>query len=421
VTAWDAPHPLVPLSVAVRYSDATVVPTRQQRYDAMKDTARVLRSPLVWDRTAALSVVLAVCAWVFDAALDTYVFHLGSLRARLFPLNDDDIWHRAASIGIFLILSVYCHVIIAQRKRVEAERAQLLLREQAARRQAEEAVRVRDAFLAAASHDLRTPLATIVSRTGLRHGRVARQQDLPATWLADQLEALGDAAQAMLEAVEGITDAARLQMGRALILRVETVDLSALVRTIVRRVTAASAWSGAAPLEASIAEGVLVQGDRARLRRVVENLVGNAVKYSPEGTPVQVEVRATEEGAVLAVRDRGVGIAQDELPHIFRPFYRAATAGDVPGAGLGLTSAKTIVEQHGGQIRVASALGVGTTAVVVLPPPGQRSTPRGAHDAGPQEATERQGRAGSTPGGHESGVVPGPVTDRTSVLLAHYG
>jgi signal transduction histidine kinase len=84
---------------------------------------------------------------------------------------------------------------------------------------------------------------------------------------------------------------------------------------------------------------------------------------------VRVEVRATDEGAVLAVRDRGVGIADDELPHIFSLFYRASTARDVPGAGIGLASTKTIVQQHGGQISVASALGAGTTVIVVLPHP----------------------------------------------------
>jgi signal transduction histidine kinase len=298
----------------------------------------------------------------------------------------------------------YARASVAQQKRhVEALRASeeqlqiVLAREQEARRQAEEAVRVRDAFLAATSHDLRTPLATIVSRTGLLQGRVVRQQNLPAAWLSGQLDAMGEAAQAMFEAVEGITDAARLQMGRELLLRVEAVDLSALVRSIVRTFNEASLWSGAAPLEASIGAGVLVQGDRARLRRVVENIVGNAVKYSPQGRPVQVEVRATEEGAVLVVRDRGVGIAEDELPQIFRPFYRASTVGDVPGAGIGLASAKTIVEQHGGQIRVASALGVGTTMVVVLPPAGHRPAPRRAPDAGTQEQTDRRDNRGRTP------------------------
>ena len=354
------------------------------------------------------SLVLAVLAWLFEAALDAFVFYSGPWHERLFPLNDtNEIWHRLETVTFLLIFSLYSQAVMAKRKRVEADRAQSLRREQEASRCCEQAVRVRDAFLAAASHDLRTPLATIVSRTDLLQGRLVRQQDLPAAWLSGQLDAMGEAAQAMLETVEGITDAARLQMGRELILRVEAVDLSALVGTIVRTFNEASLWSGAAPLEASIGEGVLVQGDRARLRRVVENLLGNAVKYSPQGTPVQVEVRATAEGAVLVVRDRGVGIAEDELPQIFRPFYRASTARDVPGAGIGLASAKTIVEQHGGQIRVASALGVGTTVVVVLPPAGQRPAPRGAPEAWPQEQTQRRDSSGRTP--VEAVTRPGPA------------
>jgi signal transduction histidine kinase len=363
-----------------------------------------------------MSVVLAVCAWLIEAALDAFVFRLGPLRERLLPLNDtNEIWMRVEAIGIFLILSVYCQVIITHRKRVEAEHAQAQLREHEARRCCEQAVRARDAFVAAVSHDLRTPLATIVSRTDLVQGRLGRQQDLPAAWLADQMDAMGEAAQAMLAAVEGITDAARLQMGCELLLRVEAVDLSALVRTMVRTFNESRVWSGAAPLEASIAEGVLVEGDRARLRRVVENIVGNAVKYSPEGTPVQVEVRATEEGAVIAVRDRGVGIAEDELPHLFRPFYRASTARDVPGAGIGLASAKMIVEQHGGQIRVASALGVGTTVVVVLPPPRTVPTTM-APGAWAQELTDRQGRTVGPRRSRETRPGPGPVTGRTGGL-----
>src|SRR5919202_5050588 len=378
-------------------SEATAIRTRQQRYNAMKD--RIIRFLLAGNRTVVIGVVLAVFAGMIQAALDAFVFRLGPLHERQFPLNDPtEIWMRVEATGTFLILSVYCHVIIAQRKRVEAERAQALLREQEARRQAEQAMRVRDDFLTAASHDLRTPLATIVSRTGLLQGRLGRQQLLPAEWLADQLDAMGDAAQAMLAAVEGITDAARLQMGRELVLRVEAVDLSALVRTIVRTFNEASAWSGAAPVQAFISEGVLVSGDRARLRRVVENIVGNAVKYSPDGTPVRVEVCATAEGAVLAVRDWGVGIADDELPHIYSLFYRASTAGDVPGAGIGLASTKTIVEQHGGHISVESALGVGTTVNVVLPPPG--TVP---HLDGPTVRGPRRRQTGvAAAGGHPS-------------------
>jgi signal transduction histidine kinase len=190
-------------------------------------------------------------------------------------------------------------------------------------------------------------------------------------------------------------------MGRELLLRVEVMDLSALVRTIVRTFNETRLWSRATPVEASIAEGVLVEGDRARLRRVVENLVGNAVKYSPDGTPVQVEVRATDEGAIIAVHDRGVGIADDELPHIFSPFYRASTAGDMPGAGLGLTSAKTIVEQHGGQIRVASALGEGTHGGRGPPSPPHRPHRNGQLARGLQE------EAGGAAGGHGDHALVG--------------
>ena len=108
-----------------------------------------MRSLLGWDRTAAISVGLAVCAWLFDAALDSFVFRLGPLHQRLFPLNDpNEIWQRAEAIGIFLILSVYCHVIIAQRKRAEAEQVQAQLREREAHRCCDQAVRVRDAFVA---------------------------------------------------------------------------------------------------------------------------------------------------------------------------------------------------------------------------------------------------------------------------------
>jgi signal transduction histidine kinase len=208
------------------------------------------------DNLLLISLVLAVLTWIFEVALDSFVFRLGPLHERLFPLNDpNEIWMRVEGIGMFLILSVYCQVIITHRKRVEAEHAQSQLREHEARRCCEQAVRVRDHFLAAVSHDLRTPLATIVSRTDLVQGRLGRQQDCPATWLSDQMDAMGEAAHAMLEAVEGITDAARLQMGCELLLRVEAVDLSALVRTIVRTFNEASLWSGAAPLEASIGAG----------------------------------------------------------------------------------------------------------------------------------------------------------------------
>jgi signal transduction histidine kinase len=271
--------------------------------------------------------------------------------------------------------SVTKHRQTAEALRASEERLQAVVaREQEARQRAEEAhrlaeaaVRVRDEFLTAASHDLRTPLACIVSRVDMLQRRLERRQALPEAWLGEKVGALREAAGSMLSIVEGIVDAAHLQMGRTLTLQWGTVDLGALVCTVVDSINETSAWCAAAPVLMDTAASCVVWGDRARLERVLLNVIGNAVKYSPDGASVQVAVRMQEGWDVVVVRDSGVGIPADELPHIFTHFYRASTARGFPGSGLGLAGAKTIVEQHGGHIRVQSAVDQGTTVVVSLP------------------------------------------------------
>jgi signal transduction histidine kinase len=112
---------------------------------------------------------------------------------------------------------------------------------------------------------------------------------------------------------------------------------------------------------------VVVEGDGMRLERVLQNVIGNAVKYSPGGTPVQVQVSRQEDWAVITVRDGGVGIPADELPHIFSKYYRASTSIGIKGTGIGLAGAKAIVAQHGGHITLDSIVGQGTTVVISLP------------------------------------------------------
>jgi signal transduction histidine kinase len=112
--------------------------------------------------------------------------------------------------------------------------------------------------------------------------------------------------------------------------------------------------------------------DEARVQRVLANLLTNAIKYSPKGGAVRVTVTTTDgpdgKSALLIVRDEGVGIPQDDLPHIFGRFSRAANAvGRFPGTGLGLASARELVELHGGTICVESDEGKGSTFVVRLP------------------------------------------------------
>jgi len=100
---------------------------------------------------------------------------------------------------------------------------------------------------------------------------------------------------------------------------------------------------------------------------VVQNVVGNAVKYSPDGAPVQVSVGGDAEWVSIIVRDHGVGVPADELPRLFARFYRASTSKGIAGTGIGLAGSRTIVEQHGGRIMLESAVGEGTTVTVLLP------------------------------------------------------
>jgi len=177
-----------------------------------------------------------------------------------------------------------------------------------------------------------------------------------------QVDEIDAATTRLRVAIDEIDDAAHLAVGRELALAREPVDLGELARAVAREF----ALQRAVAVEAPDAP-LLVAGDRARLDRALQNLIGNAIKYSPPAAAVAVTVTRGVAAAVIAVRDRGVGIPAAELPHIFERYYRAATARGIAGSGLGLTGAKAIVERHGGTIVAESAESTGTTVTVTLP------------------------------------------------------
>lgn len=288
------------------------------------------------------------------------------------------------------VLSIYMNRLLYVQLATHAESLRSLhQREHEARAAAETALRVRDHFLRSASHDLRTPLAMIMGRLERVELRLERGRAVEPAWLAEQTATMSRAAERMLSTVEEITDAAQLQIGQTLALRLAVVDLGEVVRAIAGMVADANTWPGAPSVSLETAEGVLVEGDRARLERVVQNIVGNAVKYSPHGTPVEVrlQVQEDERAVILTVRDHGVGIPPEDLPRLFTPFYRASTSIGIAGTGIGLAGCKAIVEQHDGQIAIASAPGEGTTVTVTLPkaalaPEGQDDADRDLELAG---------------------------------------
>ena len=225
-------------------------------------------------------------------------------------------------------------------------------------------------LLATLSHDLQQPLALIKGRAQLMRRQLMRGEALPVDRLADGLAAIESRVDDIVEQMRELLDSTRLELGQPLELHREETDLITVAHQVVE------AWQAASErhrLEVRADNPRLESNvDPVRIRRVLSNLVSNAIKYSPEGGDVVITVRR-EDGvaqpvAVLSVSDQGMGIRPDALAHIFERFYRSPRAvGIVGGSGLGLASARQIVEQHGGSIEVQSVEGQGSVFSVRLP------------------------------------------------------
>jgi signal transduction histidine kinase len=183
------------------------------------------------------------------------------------------------------------------------------------------------------------------------------------------LDSIDAAATRMTSLIDELLDVAKLQAEQPLEMQREAVDLTALTRQMVEEVRRAS---GREAIEVRTeAPGLVGFWDSRQLGRVLENLLGNAVKYSPNGEPVDVAiVREERDGgawAVLTVRDHGIGIPEADVPHVFERFHRGGNVGGIGGSGIGLAAARRIVVQHGGTIAVESREGEGSAFTVRLP------------------------------------------------------
>ncbi|MEA3549461.1 MULTISPECIES: sensor histidine kinase [Pseudarthrobacter] len=225
-------------------------------------------------------------------------------------------------------------------------------------------------FAADASHELRTPLVTIRGFSELyRHGALTTEEDV-----ATAMGRIESEAKRMGSMVEDLLLLARLDEQRPL--QQKPVDLQLLAHDAVVD-TQASDRSRAISLtglDGGPAAAAPVLGDEAKLRQVVGNLVGNALRYTPEGSPIElaVGVRAREDGqlrSVIEVRDHGPGISEEDASKVFERFYRADTSRtrETGGSGLGLAIVAAIVGSHGGSVRVENTDGGGATLVVSLP------------------------------------------------------
>jgi len=248
-----------------------------------------------------------------------------------------------------------------------ADRCALALDNARLHSQLQETIRAREAFLASLAHDLKTPLtasmgyAQLMRREATTAGRSASARRV-AEWAAIIEENTARAAGLLDE----LLDIARLEAGHSLELGRRPTDLVALAE---RAATAHRRGKERHRITVGAQEPALVGAwDAARLARVLDNLLGNAVKYSPNGGEIAVRLMRDGPWAVLTVADHGLGIPAEDRSRIFERFQRGRNvAGRVAGSGVGLAGVRHVVEQHGGSIAVESQEGVGSTFTVRLP------------------------------------------------------
>jgi PAS domain S-box-containing protein len=254
---------------------------------------------------------------------------------------------------------------IHDRKRAEAERAELLERERVARAEAQEAVRIRDVFLSVASHELKNPLTALLGQAQLlvrraERGGTMREQEIHS------LNVIAAQASRLNKMILALLDVSRLETGQLSIERAP-LDLGALARQVVTEVQPTLEKHTLTYHGPDVP--IMIEGDALRLEQVLHNLVQNAIKYSPGGGQVSVRLVPCETTVGVSVTDEGLGIPQEALPRLFHRFYRASNAEEhsIAGMGIGLYVVREIVRLHGGTVTVESTEDVGSTFTIVLP------------------------------------------------------
>ncbi|NJK67089.1 MAG: PAS domain-containing protein [Microcoleus sp. CSU_2_2] len=253
---------------------------------------------------------------------------------------------------------------VTDRKRIEAEREQLLQREQVARETAENANRIKDEFLAVLSHELRSPLSPILGWSSL-----LQTGKLDASKTTRALATIERNAKLQAELIEDLLDVSRILQGK-LSLNVSPVNLASTIQAAIETVRLA-AEAKSIQVEVDIDPNAsYVSGDATRLQQVVWNLLSNAVKFTPNGGRVQIRLTQADDRAAIAIRDNGQGIAREFLPYVFDYFRQADSASTrkFGGLGLGLAIVRHLVELHGGTVASDSpGEGLGATFTVKLP------------------------------------------------------
>ncbi|MFN8591727.1 MAG: ATP-binding protein [Thermomicrobiales bacterium] len=245
---------------------------------------------------------------------------------------------------------------------------------------------LKSALLAAVSHDLRTPLASIkASATSLLDTSI----DWNPTVRQELLTAIDEETDRLSLMVSNLLDLSRIE-GGALRPQKDWYDVDELIADVYDRM---AARTQSHPIAIAIAPDLpAIRFDYVEIAQVLVNLIENAVKYTPAGTPIEISARRAPHAIEISVRDEGPGIPRAQQDRVFEKFYRAPSGTGAPGAGIGLAISKGLVEAHGGEISLDSASGKGTTFRFTLPiadEPEPGPSAAGHVDAGGTRASAR--------------------------------
>jgi PAS domain S-box-containing protein len=266
---------------------------------------------------------------------------------------------------------------VTAKKLAEEERSALLLRERDARRQAEEADRLKDEFLATLSHELRTPLTSILGwasmiRTGEVDGANANRA----------METIERNARSQARLIDDLLDVSRIITGN-LRLDLHPLHVGPIIEAALDALRPTAAAKGIDLITDIVAGDCLVRGDTNRLRQIIWNLLSNAIKFTPRGGSVNIRLARGETSAQLTVSDSGEGISTEFLPFVFDRFRQAegSISRKQGGLGLGLAVVRHLAELHGGNVSAASeGIGKGSTFTVDLPLAVERRDPARAEE-----------------------------------------
>ncbi len=310
--------------------------------------------------TAGVSVLTAVVLW---RALPQALLMPSPLQLRAKNQElETEIARRRAVEAELRAMHADLEVRVQERTQALAKAMRLA---DAARERAEKADRAKSTFVAQMSHDLRTPLNSIIGfsdvlRTGIL-GPIAQARQ------AEYVEYINLSGHHLLELIDDLLDLARIEAGRVEI-RPEPIEIAPFIEHRLRMVAPKAAEKAMTLSDDATAAPPVIAADRKVLRRIIDNLLSNAVKYTPPGGRVNVRVWADHAATHIEVADSGPGIPEHEVPRMFAAFGRSREAARKhEGTGLGLTIVKSLTELHGGRIELKAASLGGLAAVVSLP------------------------------------------------------